>query len=225
MDIGVFKRVLNSGELECFEFLVGIRQVNSWAELGELLIDVFNTDVDMSLGEAYINSVGYGDFLRVYNSILIKYLSYDPSVVYSFGLPYDKTFKMVLVGCEDFIVEFKKSLDELVGGVSFSRSMTNNISNCIITDIDRGIGLLDFGIRFFNTMEIFIKYIYVDLDLLKLRSFRYNGKTHDHGITVSFRSTWDEYMAGYKYNQEQKGKSRTTNFGLVEVKSNDELPF
>ena len=224
MDIGVFKRVLNSAELECFEFLVGIRQVNSWAELGVLLIDAFNMDVDVSSGEAYMNSVSYGDFLNVYNSMLIKYLSYDPSVVYSFGLPYDKTFKMVLVGCQDFIIKFKKNMDDLVDGVRIERGGINNISNCIITDIDRRLGLLDFGIRFYNTEEIFIKYMSVDLELLKLWSFKYNEKTY-LGINVSFRSSWGEYIDAYKYNQQRKQKSSTTNLGLVEVKSGDELPF
>lgn len=209
MDIGVFKRVLNSGELECYEFLVGIREVNSWVDLGELLIDVFNMRLDLSSGEVYMNSVSYVDFVRVYTSMLIKYLSYDSTVVYGFNLPYNKTFNMYIIsdfGIQSYVIEFKEKSDDLINGHNnYVVLQSSNIYNCRITDIDRVLGMLDFGIGISDIYKptVIIKYVDVDLDILRLQSFRYLGEQHANGITMHRESTW---VLGYLYKQKQKSK-------------------
>lgn len=210
MDIGVYKRVLNSGELMCYEFLVGLREVNSWADLGELLIDVFNRDVDVSSGEVYMNSVSYDDFVKVYTTMLIKYLSYDSSVVYGFILPCNKTFKMCIMNgfaSEVYIIEFKERPDDLIGvNNNYLVRESSNIYDCRITDIDRVLGILDFGIGISDIYNptVIIKYVDVNLDILRLQSFRYLGEPHANGITTHRESTWLTYKSGYLCKRKSK---------------------
>lgn len=227
MDIGVFKRVLNSVELECFEFLVGVRQVNSWDELGVLLIDVFNTEADVSSGVEYMQSVEYGDFVKVFNSLMIKYLSYDGSVVYSFDLPYDKTFRTILNGYDDYIIEFKKRMVDFAYDYEEPRILTNNLGNCVILDIDRGIGLIDFGIKLYNKEDIYMKFINVDLDSLKLNKFVYRDKSYSYGITMLFRGgTWQDYMGTYETNMRIKQRGNNSFYsGLIQICTDNNLSF
>lgn len=203
MDIGVYKGVLNSEELLCYEFLVGIREVNSWVDLGELLIDVFNMRLDVSSGQVYMSSVSYVDFVRVYTSMLIKYLSYDSTVVYGFNLPFNKTFNMHIIsdfGNQAYVIEFKEKSDDLIRGHNnYVVKQSCNIYNCRITDIDRVLGMLDIGIGISDIYNptVIIKYVDVDLDILRLQSFRYLGKQHAYGITSLSECTWLTYKSGY----------------------------
>jgi len=218
MDIGVYKRILNSDELRCYEFLVGVREVNSWEELGELLMDVFNMDLDVSSGESYMNSVEYVDFLIVLNVLIIKYLSYDPTVVYSFKLKYDKSY-MVYFGDMgyDFCIEFKSNHTDLIHHQN-NNSFTDIISGCVFTEIDRYLGLADFAIKIYNTDQNLMVFKNVDLSDITLYKFKYNGNIITNGIFLSYYvKTWGEYLGLYVRNHSKASK------GLVMISDIDEV--
>lgn len=207
MDIGVYKRILNSDELGCYEFLVGVRDVNSWDELGDLFIDAFNGDLDLRSGESYMNSVEYGDFINMLNALMIKYLSYDPTVVYSFKVKYDKSYQVCLGDMSyDFCIEFKHNTTGLINHNLWNQAYTDIISGCVLTDIDRFMGLADIAVKIYKTDQNLLVFKNVDLSDIILYKFKYKEDTISNGIFISYVNTWFQYIELFLRNHSKESK-------------------
>lgn len=204
--LDVYRGKLNSMELLCYDFIIGCGggEVNSWDDFGRLLIKAFNFKLEVGDSvRGYIEVVSFGDYLDVLNSLVIKYLSYCEGVTYDFCFISDREYVLQAEGQDSISMVFRS----MPNNPYHSKSVIGRVQlvrNTVITDIDRFLGLFDFGIRMFGTDKVFLKYINVDVSDVSLYGFRYRGKYHYSAALDMYRSsgvgtlsgsyTWQRYM-------------------------------
>lgn len=226
MDLGVYRGVLNSLELECYEFLLMGRDVNSWESLGEVLCSAFMMELDLTSGVEYRGKYVFGDYLGVLNSMVIKYLSYDLGVRYSFKVIKDCVYHMDILGQGCYGVVFSTSRSDLIcyggnGGICFD----DVFADCGISKVDRFLGL--FNIVLYSGGSVNCELVNVDMDQLSLVSFVYGGENYYKTTISSYRSnsvcingfepsmSWDRYDILQKNSINVKGVK--SSFGWDEV--------
>ena len=222
VSINEFKGWLNSLELAAYEFLCGIRGVNSVDELGDLICDAYMGKLDLRLGSSvYRDSFEFIDYVRGLNGLVFKYMVSLPNQVFTLRIydnevdhPLELGFKVNGVMWNmDF--KFYNKPDRYSG--NYSR--TGVLTDCKVSWVDRGLGM--FSISMGDDDNIHIGNL--DLDMVTVVKFRYKGGCYINSWLYNefrnirhIKSDWDKYFSRLQY----------LNTGTIErVNNDDELPF
>lgn len=216
-DIGYYVSVLNSREVEVYEFLLyGRCGLNSWDELGELLFSAFSGDLDLRGGVLFRERHTFSYYCGILNSLLIKYMSLCDGVEYTFRFLVDRVYNIGLPSGQINSIKFTDEYrDDLINkrAYPYKSSISLDFGRFIISEIDRGIGLMDIEL-----LGCGIKYYDVMVEDIILVSFSYGGK--DYNIFHSLIDSWLRYdsLLNRRWpDNDIIGVSKADNYGVVRV--------
>lgn len=209
VSINEFKGWLNSTELATYEFLCSIREVNSWEDLGELLVDAYNQRIDLELGDhRYMLLYELSQYAYGLNGLVFKYMVSLENQVFNFGVRSEYKLTMYIT---------KPNGSTRGTQIKCVGSCVDLLKDCQVMECDRGLGIFDVKLA-----QVPLEFKGLDLEFVYVIQFFYDGKVnYDNGwfYNSSGNKSWQQY--NFTWKASNKKTVRVSRVG----DEGDELPF